>query len=141
MLTTINFFRSRKIERIDYADIILFFEKDLKCKVSYGEEDVKFTYLDEVFNLEYNFYITKRSRVTNVAFINPEYVNIRFLIEVPVVLPEQASRQILQVIDSVCNRFDFCILYDGIKDVEAFDMLKLMNYFRYYKIILLKKYS
>ena len=130
MLTTINFFRSRKIERIDYADIILFFEKDLKCKVSYGEEDVKFTYLDEVFNLEYNFYITKRSRVTNVAFINPEYVNIRFLIEVPVVLPEQASRQILQVIDSVCNRFDFCILYDGIKDVEAFDMLKLMNYFR-----------
>ena len=59
MLTTINFFRSRKIERIDYADIILFFEKDLKCKVSYSEEDVKFAYLDEVFDVEYNFYITK----------------------------------------------------------------------------------
>ena len=130
MLTTINFFRSRKFERIDYADIILYFEKELKSKVSYSEEDVKFTYNDLVFDVDYNFYITKRSRVTNVSYINPEYVNIRFLVEIPVVLPEQASRQLLFIIDSICQRFDLGILYDGIKDVESFDMIKLMNFLR-----------
>ena len=59
MLTTINFFRSRKFERIDYADIILYFEKELKSKVCYSEEDVKFTYTDLVFDVDYNLYITK----------------------------------------------------------------------------------
>lgn len=126
---TINFFRSRNLERIDYADVILYFEKDLKCEVIYGEEDVKFIYKDIVFDLEYNFSITKRSRVSNVSFINPEYVNIRFCLDIPEVMPEQASREVIALIDQVCRRFDLGVLYDGIKDVEQFDVMKMMNYF------------
>ncbi len=125
----INFFRSRNLERIDYADVILYFEKELNCQVIYGEEDVKFIYKDNVFDLEYHFYITKRSRVSNVSFINPEYVNIRFLLEVPIVLPEPASRTVLTLIDQICKEFSLGILYDGIKDVEAFNLVKMMNYF------------
>ena len=117
-MITINFFRSRNLERIDYADVILYFEKDLKCEVIYGEEDVKFIYKDIVFDLEYNFSITKRSRVSNVSYINPEYVNVRFCLDVPVVMPEQSSREVLSLVDQVCRRFDFGVLYDGIKDVE-----------------------
>lgn len=128
-MITINFFRSRNLERIDYADVILYFEKDLKCEVIYGEEDVKFIYKDIVFDLEYNFSITKRSRVSNVSFINPEYVNIRFCLDVPEVMPEQSSREVLSLIDQVCRRFDFAVLYDGIKDVEKFEIMKMMNYF------------
>ena len=128
-MITINFFRSRNLERIDYADVILYFEKDLKCEVIYGEEDVKFIYKDIVFDLEYNFSITKRSRVSNVSYINPEYVNVRFCLDVPVVMPEQSSREVLSLVDQVCRRFDFGVLYDGIKDVERFDMMKMMNYF------------
>lgn len=126
---TINFFRSRNLERIDYADVILYFEKDLKCEVIYGEEDVKFIYKDIVFNLEYIFSITKRSRVSNVSYINPEYVNIRFCLDVPEVMPEQSSREVLALIDQVCRRFDLAVLYGGIKDVESFDVMKMMNYF------------
>lgn len=128
-MMTINFFRSRNLERIDYADVILYFEKDLKCEVIYGEEDVKFIYKDIVFDLEYNFSITKRSRVSNVSFINPEYVNIRFCLDIPEVMPEQASREVIALIDQVCRRFDLGVLYDGIKDVEQFDVMKMMNYF------------
>ena len=129
MELTISFFKSRQLERVDYAEIILYFEKELNCKITYTDEEVKMTYYDEVFDFSYDFLITKRSRVKNFALLNPEYVNIRFLVNVPINLPEQTSRQIVSLIDDICQRFDLTIFYDGIKDVEKLDIVKLMNYF------------
>lgn len=127
MVFTISFFKSRNLEKIDYAEVILYFEKELNCKVSYSDEDVKMEYHDRIFDIDYQFMITKRSRVSNLALLNPEFVNIRFLVEIPLVIPEQVSRQIITIIEKVCNRFNLAIYYEGLNDVEPLDIVKLMK--------------
>jgi len=129
MLFTISFFKSRNLEKIDYAELILYFEKELKCKITYGEEEVRMNYTDEVFDITYSFLITKRSRVNNLALLNPEYVNIRFLIELPLIIPEQVSREIFKVIENICLKFNFGVYYEGLDDIEHIDISKLMAQF------------
>ncbi len=124
----ISFFRSRQLERIDYADLILYFEKELNCHISYSEEDVKITYHDDVFDFDYYFYLTKRSKVNNLALLNPEFVNIRFFIDFPEIIPEQASRQIILLLDKVCKNFQFMVYYDGLTDVSPLNVVELMKH-------------
>lgn len=127
MAMVINFFRNRNLERFDYADLFLHFEELPNCVVTTDDEQVMIVYHDELFNLKYPFYITKRSRVSNIYSISAQYVNIRFLVEIPEILPEPVSRQVLSVIDNLCHKFQFDIYYDGANDAEPFDMLKMMK--------------
>jgi hypothetical protein len=127
MAMVINFFRNRNLERFDYADLFLHFEELPNCVVTTDDEQVMIVYHDELFNLKYPFYITKRSRVSNIYSISAQYVNIRFLVEIPEILPEPVSRQVLSVIDNLCHKFQFDIYYEGANDAEAFDMLKMMK--------------
>ena len=127
MAMVINFFRNRNLERFDYADLFLHFEELPNCLVTSDDEQVMMLYHDELFNLKYPFYITKRSRVSNIYSISAQYVNIRFLVEIPEILPEPVSRQVLSVIDNLCQKFQFDIYYDGAQDAEKFDMIKMMK--------------
>ena len=127
MAMVIHFFRNRNLERFDYADLFLHFEELPNCVVTSDDEQVSIVYHDELFNLKYPFYITKRSRVSNIYSISAQYVNIRFLVEIPEILPEPVSRQVLSVIDNLCQKFQFDIYYDGANDAEKFDMLKMMK--------------
>lgn len=124
----ISFFRSRQLERIDYADLILYFTKELNCSVVSTDEEVKITFHDDIFDYDYDFLITKRSRVNNLALLNPEYVNIRFLIDLPIVLPEQTSRQIILVLDKICKKFQFVVFYDGLNDIQPLNLVALMKH-------------
>ena len=114
MAMVIHFFRNRNLERFDYADLFLHFEELPNCVVTSDDEQVTIVYQDELFNLKYPFYITKRSRVSNIYSISAQYVNIRFLVEIPEILPEPVSRQVLSVIDNLCQKFQFDIYYDTI---------------------------
>ena len=128
MSAVINFFRSRHLERIDYVDVILFFQEQHNCKIVTTNEDVQIYYRDESFNLTIPFLITKRSRVSNIADISAEYVNIRFLVEVPIVLPEQVSRNILTFVGEICKKFSLVVYHEGADDAFEFDILRLMKY-------------
>ena len=127
MAMVINFFRNRNLERFDYTDLFAYFDELPNCIVSSDDEQVIMVYHDELFNLKYPFYITKRSRISNIHSISAQYVNIRFLVEIPEILPEPVSRQVLSVIDNLCQKFQLDVYYEGAKDAEQFDMLHMMK--------------
>lgn len=130
MSAIINFFKNRHLERIDYADLYAHFDEMPNCEVTSDDEQVTMLYHDEQFDFSYPFYITKRSRVNSIYNISAQYVNIRFLVEIPEILPEQVSRQVLSVVDSICRKFDLVVYYEGAEDAEEFDMIKMMNYLK-----------
>ena len=127
MAMVINFFRNRNLERFDYTDLFAHFDELPNCVVTSDDEQVMMVYHDELFNLKYPFYITKRSRISNIHSISAQYVNIRFLVEIPEILPEPVSRQVLSVIDNLCQKFQLDVYYEGAKDAEQFDMLHMMK--------------
>lgn len=129
----INFFRSRQLELIKFEEVILYFKKELNCDVLFNEEEVEIIYHEPVFATDYAFLITKRSRVVNLALLNPEYVNIRFLIELPAVAFEQATRQIIAVIDQLCQKFKLFVYFDGLDDIGELDLIMLMKAINRYR--------
>ena len=128
MSAVINFFRSRHLERIDYVDIIMYFQQNPNCKIITTDEEVQIFYDDPLLGLSFPFYITKRSRVTNISDISAEYVNIRFLAEIPLIIPEQVTRNILTLIDELCQKFQLVIYYDGALDAVEFDVMQMLKY-------------
>ena len=128
MAAVINFFRSRHLPRLDYVDIVMYFQENPHCEIVNTEEEMQIACYDPSYDLTYYYYITKRSRVSNIAEISAEYLNLRFLVEIPPVLPEQVSRSILMAVDELCKKFDLVCYVEGAEDAEEFDMMKMMNY-------------
>lgn len=128
MSAVINFFRSRHLERIDYVDIIMYFQEKPNCKIITTDEDVAIYYKFTSFDIDIPFFITKRSRVSNISDISAEFVNIRMYVEIPDIIPEQVGREILTVVGEFCNKFSFVVYYDGASDALEFDMMMLLNY-------------
>ena len=128
MSAVIHFFRSRHLPRLDYVDIVMYFQENPHCEIVNTEEEMQITYHDPSYDLSYYYFITKRSRVPNVAEISAEYVNLRFLVEIPAVLPEQVSRSILLSVDQLCQKFELAVYVDDADDAKEFDMIEMMNY-------------
>ena len=129
MSSTIHFFRNRSLERIDYEKLICYFDELDNCKIYYNDEMIC---TDQNFDFPYHFLITKRSRVTSIYTLNPNFYNINLLVEIPILLPEVVSRNILVFVMKLCQMFELEVYYhngsNGVSDIEPFNMANLMTY-------------
>ncbi|HON63957.1 MAG TPA: hypothetical protein PK840_03630 [Bacilli bacterium] len=128
MAVIIHFFRLRTKPRIDYEKLIYFFDGLDYCTINTNDDNVEMVCTDPIFDFPYRFLITKRSRVNSIYNLNSEYYNINLLVEIPSVLPEFVSRGILKFISELCHLFELDIYYNGVKDIEPFDMTKMIAY-------------
>lgn len=131
MAVIIHFFRHRSKQRIDYEKLIYYFDDLEYCKIFYNEDSVELTCTDPVFDFPYRFLITKRSQVNSIYNLNSNYTNINLLVEIPSLLPEFVSRGILKFIMELCHLFELEVYYNGVKDIEQFDMAKMISYLSY----------
>ena len=132
MSSTIHFFRNRSLERIDYEKLICYFDELDNCKIYYNDDSVEMSCTDHYFVFPYHFLITKRSRVTSIYTLNPNFYNINLLVEIPILLPEVVSRNILVFVMKLCQMFELEVYYhngsNGVSDIEPFNMANLMTY-------------
>lgn len=128
MSIAVHFFRNRSLERIDYEKLIEYFEELGTCDISYDEDCVEIIYNDTIFNFSYRFLITKRSQVRSIYNLNADFFNINLLVEIPILLPCFITKTILVFIMDLCRTFDLEIYYEGIKNIEPFDMTGLMMF-------------
>ncbi len=132
MSSTIHFFRNRSLERIDYEKLICYFDELDNCKIYYNDDSVEMICTDQNFDFPYHFLITKRSRVTSIYTLNPNFYNINLLVEIPILLPEVVSRNILVFVMKLCQMFELEVYYhngsNGVSDIEPFNMANLMTY-------------
>ncbi len=139
MAITIHFFRNRNLKRIEYDKLINYFT-DMPSFRRYDADDfVELLNLDENFELSYRFLITKRSRVNSIYNLSPDFVNINFLLEFPLLIPSVMAREILKLTQEMCKIFELETYYNGIQNIEPFNMVKLINYFETERMLYLEK--
>lgn len=124
----IHFFRERIKERIDFSDVIdVFFGELENCEITSDDDQVDISITEPTFDFKYHFYITKRTRVTNIIKLNPSFVNTNILVDIPVLLPKFLVRKILKIVGDLCKKFELAIYHDMINDIQPFSMLDLLT--------------
>jgi len=129
MAINIHFFQDRNIERMDPVKLFAYFDELENFKVFYTDEYVEITSRDKAFGLSYSYYLTKRSKVHDIFRLNSNYVNVNFLLVMPVLIPSFLAKEILKETQKICKIFELEVYFDGVKDIEPFNMATIYNFF------------
>jgi len=129
MAINIHFFRDSSLEKLDFSKILEFFDTYPNFKIFYTEDEVQLDYRDDDFKFSYRYLITKKSRVNQIYKLNPMYLNVNFLLELPVLIPSFLVKEILTITQKVCKLFDLEIYNDAFKDVQPFNLADVVVLF------------
>lgn len=129
MAINIHFFRDSSLDKIDFSKVLDFFDSFPNFKIYYTEDEVQIEYRDDDFKFSYRYLITKKSRVNQIYRLNPMFLNVNFLLELPVLIPSFLAKEILTVTQKVCKLFDLEIYCDLFKDVQPFNLADVVVLF------------
>ena len=106
----IYFFKDRSKERVNFGQLIdEYFDKLENTVITSNDDEFIATFNIPHFGCSYRYLITKRSRVSSLYRLNPNYVNTFLLCEFPDDIPQFITRLILKQIDELCKMFEFAI--------------------------------
>lgn len=129
MAIYIHFFRDSGLEKLDFLKVFEFFESYPNFKIFYTDEEVQIDYRDDDFKFAYRYLITKKSRVSQIYKLNPQYLNVNFLLELPVLVPSFLVKEILPLTQKLCKLFDLEIYNDAFQDVQPFNLADVVVLF------------
>lgn len=123
----IYFFKDRSKERVDFSQLIdEYFDKLENTVLSSNDDEFIATFNMPEFKVSYRYLITKRSRVSSLYRLNPNFVNTFLLCEIPDDVPLFVSRSILKQIEELCRMFEFAIYHERIDNIKEFNMFELI---------------
>ncbi|HEY8396239.1 MAG TPA: hypothetical protein VIK96_05620 [Bacilli bacterium] len=129
MAIYIHFFRDSSLDKLDFLKVFEFFESYPNFKIYYTDDEVQIDYRDDDFKFSYRYLITKKSRVNQIYKLNPQYLNINFLLELPLLIPSFLVKEILALTQKLCKLFDLVIYNDAFKDVQPFNLADVVVLF------------
>lgn len=129
MAIYIHFFRDSNLEKLDFLKVFEFFESYPNFKIYYTDDEVQIDYRDDDFKFAYRYLITKKSRVSQIYKLNPQYLNVNFLLELPVLIPSFLVKEILSLTQKLCKLFDLEIYNDAFPDVQPFNLADVVVLF------------
>lgn len=129
MAIYIHFFRDSNLEKLDFLKVFEFFESYPNFKIYYTDDEVQIDYRDDDFKFAYRYLITKKSRVSQIYKLNPQYLNVNFLLELPVLIPSFLVKEILSLTQKLCKLFDLEIYNDVFPDVQPFNLADVVVLF------------
>ena len=129
MAININFFRNNDAGRIDYEELLAYFDELEGFSTYMSEDEVEMVFVDKDFNFSYRYLITKKSRVNQIYKLSPKYTNVNFLLEMPVLIPTFIAKEILSLCQKICKAFELDVYHDSFDDVKQFNMVTLLSLF------------
>lgn len=124
----IYFFKDRSKERVDFVQLIdEYFDKLENTQITSNDDEFVATFNMPHFNCSYRYLITKRSRVSSLYRLNPNYVNTFLLCELPDDVPLCITRMMLIQIEDLCSKFEFAIYHERIDNITNFNMFELIE--------------
>ena len=87
-----------------------------------------------------DFIIDMPSKIEILNNLNVDYFNINLLVEIPILLPSYVTRCVLAFIMDVCKTFELEIYYEGIKNIEPFDITGLMMFMEKEKMYFIEEH-
>jgi hypothetical protein len=122
MAINIHFFRNSSLDKLDFSKVLEFFDNYPNFKIFYTDDEVQIDYRDDDFKFSYRYLITKKSKVNQIYKLNPGFLNVNFLLELPVLIPSFLVKEILSITQKICKLFDLEIYHDTFNDVQPFNL-------------------
>ena len=129
MPMNIHFFSNTQTGRIDYQKLLDFFQDEPNFEIFYDNEKVDIVYSDYDFGFEYEYKITKVSQVAGIYKLDPAYLNINFMLCLPILIPAYAVKEILGFAQKLTKQFDLAVYIDSYNDVKPFNVHDLFSEF------------
>ena len=124
----IHFFKNREDSRLDFHLLIdEYLDRLPNSTIITDEEQVDIQIKLPEFDYAYHYYITKRSRVSSLYRLNPNYISTNMYIVVDSMIPTFISRIILQSVGEICTRFHLEIYSERATDIHPFNMFNLIS--------------
>ncbi len=125
MPINIHFFRSGTQGRVNYQEILDYFQDLPNFEIYYDNDEVDIIYTDDEFGFQYEYKITKVSQVKAIYKLNPAYLNINFMLCLPLLIPGFAIREILELAQKMAKTFDLSMYHESFDDVKPFNQADL----------------
>lgn len=125
----IHFFRPTTLGRINYTDLLNYFQELPNFEIYYDQEEVDIVYTDNDFGFQYEFKITKVSQVKAIYKLDAAYLNASFMLCLPILIPEYAAKEIINFTQKVCKQFDLSIYHESFDDVRPFNVADVYSLF------------
>lgn len=129
MPINIHFFRSGSKGRINYQEVLDYFQELPNFEIYYDKDEVDIIYTDDEFGFQYEFKITKVSQVKAIYKLNPAYLNINFMLCLPLLIPSYAVKEILNFTQKLCKYFELSMYHESFDDVKTFSIADLYSLF------------
>lgn len=129
MAINLHFFRNSNLDKLDFEKVLEYFDQFDEFRIFYDDDVVEILYEDAVFGFSYRYFITKKSRVSNIYKINPQFSNVNFYLEMPVLIPTFLAKEILTIVQRVCKTFELDIYHEAYGDVKQFNLVEVLVLF------------
>lgn len=133
MTININFFRNTQKGRIDYQELLNYFLSVPGFEITYDDKEVNIVFKDTEFGFQYLYKITKVSQVRGIYKLDPAYLNINFMLCMPLLIPSYAAKEILGFALKVSKYFDLQVYHESYADVKLFNIADLYSLFATYQ--------
>ena len=130
MAINIHFFRNNTLDKLDFGKVLEFFDELPNFEIYYTANDVEIVYTDKEFQFSYSYLITKVSQVRQIYKLNPAFVNVNFLLQLPILVPEYVVKEILTVTQRLCKLFELEVFNDAFEDVKPFNLMDIIMLFK-----------
>lgn len=130
MAINIHFFRNSSLDKLDYKKVLEFFDELPNFEIYYTANNIEIIYSDKEFQFTYRYLITRVSQVSQIYKLNPAYVNVNFLLELPVLVPEYIVKEILTVTQRLCKLFELEVYNDAFDDIKSFNLMDIIMLFK-----------
>lgn len=129
MPINIHFFRSGIKGRINYQEVLDYFQELPNFEIYYDKDEVDIIYTDDEFGFQYEYKITKVSQVKAIYKLDPAYLNINFMLCLPLLIPAYAVKEILNFTQKLCKYFELSMYHESFDDVKPFSIADLYSLF------------
>ena len=123
-LFVLHFFKE-KSRAFDYERILSFFDDIQEAslgEVSESSSEVRMEYRHPILKTKADFVISRKSTVTDIYKLDPQFLDVNFRLEMPLMTPFYGAKKVFNIVEKLCKEFNFAIYHDMFEDVLPFKM-------------------
>ena len=120
----LHFFKE-KSRSFDYERLLSFFDEVSEAKmadVSETSSEVRIEYRHPVLRTKADFIISRKSTVHDIYKLDPQYLDVNFRLEMPLMTPFYSAKKVFDIVDKLCKEFNFAVYHNLFEDVLKFKM-------------------
>ena len=125
----IHFFRNSQNGYIPFDELKKFFLSHPNFEIEYDDKELNIIYSDHEFGFKYMYQLSKISKVKGVYKLDAAYLNVNFMLCLPLLIPSFAVKEILGFALKLSKAFDLKVYHESFTNVKQFNIADIYSLF------------